>query len=86
MVTLERLVELGVYVPIDTTDGVMYDVDMQRAKQYAPDIFYAELDALDEAILEAIEAGFLEMDFSLNEDGNLDTTYKVTARGLETVE
>jgi hypothetical protein len=35
------------------------------------------LDALDTAILEAVEAGYIELDFTISPEGNLDTTYKV---------
>lgn len=75
--TFDEAVELGVFETIDTADGIEYTVNMEQARKHAPEIYYAELNAVDTAILEAIEAGYLELDFTIDEDGNLDTTYKV---------
>lgn len=80
LVTLEELVELGVYMPeVVNDDGdIEYSLNMPRAKELAPEIYWAELNAIDTAILEAIEQGYLELDFIMDENGNIDTLYNVT--------
>lgn len=75
--TFDEAVEIGVYYPIETDDGVEYNINMEKAREHASALYYAELDAIDEAVLAAIEAGYLQLDFTIDEDGRLDTTYKV---------
>lgn len=83
--TFDELVNLGVYEPIQFHGETLYNINMEKAKVHAPEVYYAELDAVDAAILEAIEAGYIEMDFTIDPEGNLDTTYKVLSAGLEAV-
>jgi hypothetical protein len=84
--TLEQMLELGVYEQVPCGDDIEYTVNMEKAREHAPAIYFAEMDAVDTAILEAIESGYLELDFTVDDDGNLFTAYKVTERGIEAVQ
>ena len=77
LVTLEEAVALGVYETVNNGPETEYVINMSAAKVHAPELYYAELNAIDEAILAAIEAGYIELDFTIDEDGNLNTTYNV---------
>lgn len=79
--TLEQALELGVYEPVMSPDGIEYVVNMEKAREHAPTIYFAELEAVDKAILEAIEMGFIELDFTIDPEGNLFTSYVVTEKG-----
>ena len=79
--TLEQALELGVYEQVPTDDGIEYTVNMEKAREHAPTIYFAELEAIDKAILEAIEIGFIELDFTIDPEGNLFTSYVVTENG-----
>lgn len=79
--TLEQMLELGVYEQVPTDDGIEYTVNMEKAREHAPTIYFAELDAVDAAVLEAIELGYLELDFTIDPEGNLFTSYVVTEKG-----
>lgn len=81
LVNFDELVDLGVYEHMDVNGELMYTVNMPKAKQHAPEIYYAELDAIDTAILEAIEAGYLELDFAIEPEGDMFTSYVVTKKG-----
>lgn len=78
--TLEELLEAGVYVPVgeDENGDTLYELDFEKAKEVAPEIYHAELNALDAAILEAVDKGYMELDFGIGDDGEPYVEYIVT--------
>jgi hypothetical protein len=79
--TLEELIEAGVYVPIgvDEDGDRLYDVDLERAKIFSPELWAREQEALDMAILEAVDSGKMEIDWKFDDEGNPTVDYIVRA-------
>lgn len=78
--TFEELVVLGVFefAGIDDDGEHLWSINMERAEAVAPEIYWAEKNAIDEAILRCIELGFLEIDV---DPDTLEVTYEVTEDG-----
>lgn len=78
----EDLVELGVFefAGWDEDGERMWHVDMDRAKEVCPAFYWHEKNAMDLAILDAIDHGFLKL--HLDPD-TLEETLEVTDLGDE---
>lgn len=62
--TLEELIALGVYKMsgVDSEGNTLYDFDPEKAKIVAPEVYHAELTAVQQGILDAIDEGYLSID------------------------
>lgn len=80
----EELVEQGVYTFAGTDDDGerLWAINMERAKEIAPDIYWFHQNELDKAILKALDMGLLELDIDSN---TLEETYTVTEDGKNTL-
>jgi len=78
----DDLVEAGVFVEVgvDEFGESLWAMDMDRCKEIAPELYWHEMNAIDEAILKAIDLGLLTMDIDPN---TLEVTYEVTDEGKE---
>lgn len=76
----EALVEAGVFefAGWDEDGERIWAVDWDRAKEVWPAFYWHEKNQLDEAILDAVEAGFLRMDI---DPDTLEVSYEVTDLG-----
>lgn len=63
MYSYEQLCDLGVFIPagIDDDGEPLITIDMDRAKEYAPEVYWRELNAIDETILSLVDKGMLRM-------------------------
>ena len=60
------------------SDGVMvYQINLGNAYMFARDLYMAEVDDPEQAILAAIDLGYIEMNFLIDEAGNIQTGYIV---------
>lgn len=75
--SFHELIDLGVFYVSDyDEDGEpLFNIDMEKAREFAPEIYEQELDALDRAILSAIDSGDIIWDATLLEDGTLEETW-----------
>lgn len=80
--TFEQMVELGVYTPeqVNEDGEIEYSCDLQKAKEHAPEIYLAEMEAIDKAILDAVDLGYLEIDMQIDPEGNLSISYIPTEK------
>lgn len=78
--TLEELVSAGVYVfaGLDDSGEATYSLNVNVAKEKAPDIYWADRNALETALLDAIDEGYLEWDF---DPDTLEDVFYVTEKG-----
>lgn len=78
--TFEELVEAGVYEfdGWDDDGEMMWILNEEVAKQVAPEVYWHEINKVDEAILLAIDLGLLVMDI---DPETLEVTYTVTDDG-----
>lgn len=72
-----ELIDLGVFYITDYDDDgePLFNVNMEKAREFAPEIYQEELDAIDRAILQAIDTGDIIWDATLLEDGTLEETW-----------
>lgn len=77
---IHALIEAGVYNAVgeDENGDILYELDFEKARELAPEIYHAELNALDAAILEAVDQGYMELDFGIDDDGEPYVEYIVT--------
>lgn len=63
--TFDEQVEAGVwlYAGEDEDGETLITLDDEAAIKFAPEIYWKEKNAVDEAILDAIDAGYMEWDF-----------------------
>jgi len=80
MYEFEELVDLGVYnfAGYDDDGEKLYTLDVDRAKEVAPEVYWEHTNEIDAAILKAISLGLLELDI---DSDTMDVTYKVTDHG-----
>ncbi len=78
--SLDSLIDKGVYVVagIDDEGMPLYELDVEQAKIHAPEVYEADRNACLVALLDAVEAGYLEIDVDPN---TLETTFVVTEKG-----
>lgn len=83
--TLDDLIELGVY-EVSGVDGhgeVLYSLNVEAAKELAPEIYWADRNACETAIFDAVEAGYLEWDI---DSETLDLSFFVTELGEKVID
>lgn len=74
----EDLIDLGVFTPYIDTDGEMtYNVNLGNAYMYARELYMAEVDDNQLALLAAVDLGYIEMDFKIDEAGSFQVGYIV---------
>ncbi|QIN94649.1 hypothetical protein PP460_gp153 [Streptomyces phage Muntaha] len=78
--TLDDLIEMGVYEVsgVDEDGEPMYSLNVAVAKELAPEIYWADLNACETAIFDAVEAGYLEWDV---DPDTLEMSFYVTELG-----
>lgn len=78
----DDLVEQGVFIfaGVDENDEAIFSIDMDRCREVFPALYWHEMNQIDEAILKAIDLGFITMDI---DPDNLEVTYTVTDLGHE---
>lgn len=83
--TLDALIESGVYVVdgVDKDGEALYSLNVEVAKEKAPDIYWADRNACETAIFDAVEAGYLEWDI---DPDTLEMTFFVTELGEEHID
>lgn len=83
--TLDDLIAMGVYEVsgVDEDGEPMYSLNVEVAKEVAPDIYWADRNALETAILDAVEEGFLEWDV---DPDTLEMTFYVTELGEKVID
>jgi len=75
--TLEELVDAGVYIPagLDEDGEILFACDFEKAREFAPEVYIQEVKVLDEAILEAVDSGMMELDWKFDDEGNPTVDY-----------
>lgn len=75
--TLEELIAAGVYIPagLDDDGEILYAFDFEKGREFVPQIYIREVKALDEAILEAVDSGMMELDWKFDDQGNPTVDY-----------
>jgi hypothetical protein len=78
--TFEELVEAGVYefAGWDDDGERLWTLNPEVAKEVAPDIYWQEMNLIDQAILKAVDLGLLTIDM---DPDTLTETYVVTDDG-----
>ncbi len=77
---LETLIEMGVYEVsgVDETGEPLYSLNVPMAKELAPEVYWADRNACETAIFDAVEQGYLEWDI---DPDTLEMTFSVTELG-----
>jgi hypothetical protein len=78
--TFEELVEAGVFefAGFDDDGETLWHLNMERCREVCPEVYWEEMNAIDSAILEAIDLGLVTMDI---DPDTLEATYTVTDEG-----
>jgi len=63
---------------MDEDGEPLYAFNMERLKEVHPDLYWHEKNAIDAAVLEAVDLGFLTMDI---DPENMEVTLNVTEAG-----
>lgn len=82
---LEEALELGVieFAGFDEEDGEpLYVVNLDKAKELAPTLYWEERNAIDIAIQDAVNEGYLDWDI---DPVTLEETLTVTEVGAEAI-
>lgn len=83
--TFDELLDLGVYefAGFDENDSEpLYCMNMDAAKEHAVELYWQEINSIQQGILDAVEEGYLEWDF---DPETLEESLIVTKRGEEVV-
>ena len=83
--TLDDLIKMGVYEVsgVDEHGETLYSLNMGTAKELAPEIYWADRNACETAIFDAVEAGYLEWDI---DPETLEMSFFVTELGESVID
>jgi hypothetical protein len=83
--TLDELVKAGVYEVsgVDDDGEPLYSINVAVAKRDAPELYWADRNACELAIFDAVAAGYLE--WNIDPD-TMEMTFWVTPEGAEFID
>jgi hypothetical protein len=83
--TLDDLIQMGVYEVsgVDEQGEPMYSLNVETAKALAPQIYWADRNACETAIFDAVECGYLEWDI---DPDTLEMSFFVTELGESVID
>jgi len=83
--TLDDLIDMGVYEVsgIDGDGEPLYSLNLDKAKELAPAIYWADRNACEAALFDAVEQGYLEWDV---DPDTLEMTFFVTEKGEKVID
>ena len=78
--TLDDLIEMGVYevAGVDENNEPLYSLNVEVAKELAPEVYWADRNALETALFDAVAEVYLEWDM---DPDTLEMTFFVTEKG-----
>lgn len=83
MYSFDELLDLGVYefAGFDEEGGEpLYSMNMLKAQVHTPELYWNEINAIEEAVFDAVDEGYLEWDV---DPETLEESLIVTKRGEE---
>lgn len=83
--TLDALIDAGVYEVsgADEHGEPLYSLNVEVAKEKAPELYWEDRNACETVILDAVEAGYLEWDI---DPCTFEMTYYVTELGEQFID
>lgn len=83
--TLDALLDMGVYEVsgIDGDGEPLYSLNVDVAKEMAPEVYWADRNACETAIFDAVECGYLEWDI---DPDTLEMSFYVTELGESVID
>jgi hypothetical protein len=83
--TLDALIDAGVYevAGVDEDGELLLSLNVEVAKEVRPDLYWADRNACETAIFDAVEAGYLEWDI---EPDTLEMSFYVTELGAKYID
>lgn len=78
--TLDDLIDMGVYEVsgVDEDGEPLYSLNVEVAKEKAPEVYWADRNACETALFDAVALGYLEWDV---DPDSLEMTFYVTELG-----
>ena len=76
----QELIKHGVYYLDEDGD---FQLDMVAAEKYAPALYWANLNELDMAILQAVDDGYLRLEITTDENGEPSKYYVLTGKDIQ---